>query len=44
MVKSQFKILCINTNAQHVNGMTPFDLAEQRGRLVKYISVNMYGY
>ena len=33
MVNDQFKILSINLNAQHVNGMTPFDLA-----------VHMYGY
>ena len=29
----QFKTFSINLNAQHVNGMTPFDLA-----------VHMYGY
>ena len=33
MVNDQFKILSINLNAQHVNGMTPFD-----------IGVHMYGY
>ena len=33
MLLSQFKILCINLNAQHVNGMTPF-----------YSAVHMYGY
>ena len=27
MVNDQFKTFCINLNAQHVNGMTPFDLA-----------------
>ena len=33
MVNDQFKTFGINLNAQHVNGMTPFDLA-----------VHMYGY
>ena len=33
MVNDQFKIFSINLNAQHVNGMTPFNLA-----------VHMYGY
>ena len=33
MVNDQFKTSSINLNAQHVNGMTPFDLA-----------VHMYGY
>ena len=33
MVNDQFKTFSINLNAQHVNGMTPFDLA-----------VHMYGY
>ena len=33
MVTDQFKTFSINLNAQHVNGMTPFDLA-----------VRMYGY
>ena len=33
MVNDQFKTFSINFNAQHVNGMTPFDLA-----------VHMYGY
>ena len=32
-VNGQFKTVGINLNAQHVNGMTPFDLA-----------VHMYGY
>ena len=27
MVNYQFKTLSINLNTQHVNGMTPFDLA-----------------
>ena len=27
MVNDQFKTISINLNAQHVNGMTPFDLA-----------------
>ena len=27
MVNYQFKTFSINFNAQHVNGMTPFDLA-----------------
>ena len=33
MVNDQFKTFSINLNAEHVNGMTPFDLA-----------VHMYGY
>ena len=33
MVNDQFKTFGLNLNAQHVNGMTPFDLA-----------VHMYGY
>ena len=33
MVGEQSKTFSINLNAQHVNGMTPFDLA-----------VDMYGY
>ena len=32
-VNDQFKTFSINLNAQHVNGMTPFDL-----------SLHMYGY
>ena len=27
MANDQFKIISINLNAQHVNGMAPFDLA-----------------
>ena len=27
MVNDQFKTFSINLNVQHVNGMTPFDLA-----------------
>ena len=27
MANDRFKTFCINLNAQHVNGMTPFDLA-----------------
>ena len=33
MINDQFKTFSINLNAQHVNGMTPFDF-----------SVHMYGY
>ena len=33
MANDQFKTLSINLNAQHVNGITPLDLA-----------VHMYGY
>ena len=33
MVNEQFKKFSINVNAQHVNGMTPFDL-----------TLHMYGY
>ena len=28
MVNNQFDAFSINLNAQHVNGMTPFDLTE----------------
>ena len=28
MISDQFKFFGINLNAQHVNGMTPFDLTE----------------
>ena len=31
MVNDQFKIFSINWNAQHVNGMPPFDLALKYG-------------
>ena len=34
MLKNQFKALSINLNAQHVNGMTHFDLA-LKGKWVK---------
>ena len=34
LVNDQFKMFSINLNAQHVNGMTPFDLAVH----------TMYGY
>ena len=37
MVTNQFKAFSINLNAQHVNGMTHFDLAVQLGKLVKNI-------
>ena len=33
MVNDKFKTFSINPNAQHVNGMNPFDLA-----------IHMYGY
>ena len=33
MVNDQFKTFSVNLNAQHVNGLTPFDLP-----------VHMYGY
>ena len=33
MVNDQFNTFSINSNAQHVNGMTPFDVA-----------VHMFGY
>ena len=33
MVTNQFKAFSINLNAQHVNGMTHFDLAVQLGKL-----------
>ena len=34
MLNDQFKTFSINLNAQHVNGMTPFDLAVQYVRLL----------
>ena len=35
MVNIQFKAFGINLNIRHVNGMTPFNLAVQSGKLVK---------
>ena len=37
MVNEQFKTFSINLNAQHVNGMTPFDLA--LSTVIKYFKV-----
>ena len=34
MVNDQFKAFSINLNAQHVNGMTPFDLSVHYVRLL----------
>ena len=34
MVNDQFKTFSINLNAQHVNGMTPIDLALHNVRLL----------
>ena len=39
MVNDQFKTFAINSNAQHVNGMTPFDLALLVRLLDTYIRV-----
>ena len=41
MLKNQFKALSINLNAQHVNGMTHFDLA-LKGKWVK-VQVRLLG-
>ena len=38
MVNDQIKTFSINLNAQHVNGMTPFDLA--LGTIIKYFRVH----
>ena len=38
MVNDQIKTFSINLNAQHVNGMTPFDLA--LGTVIKYFRVH----
>ena len=38
MANDQFKTFSINLNAQHVNGMTPFDLA--LGTVIKYFRVH----
>ena len=35
IVNNQFKAFSINLNTRHVNGMIPFDLAVQSGKLVK---------
>ena len=37
IVNDQFKIFSINLNAQHVNGITPFDLA--LGTVIRYCRV-----
>ena len=37
MVNKQIKAFSINLNTRHVNGMTPFDLAIQSGKLVKKV-------
>ena len=38
MVNDQFKTFGINLNAQHVNGMTPFDLA-LKSTVIRYSRV-----
>ena len=43
MVNDQFKNLSINLNAQHENGMTPFDLAVHGGSK-NTLAYFMYGY
>ena len=40
MVNDQFKTLSINLNAQHVSGMTPFDLV--LSTVIRYSSVSPY--
>ena len=42
MVNNQSKTFSINLNAQNVNGMTPFDLDVNGGKLVTL--VHMYAY
>ena len=37
MLNDQFKTFSINLNAQHINGMTHFDLAVLSGKSVEYI-------
>ena len=39
MATDQFKTFSINLNAQHVNGMTPFDLA--LSTVIRYSRVNL---
>ena len=39
MANDQFKTFSINLNAQHVNGMTPFDLA--LSTVIRYSRVNL---
>ena len=36
MVNDHFKTFSINLNAQHVNGMTPFDLAVHICTVIRY--------
>ena len=36
MANNQFKAFIINLNAQHVNGMTHFDLVVHGGKLYAY--------
>ena len=40
MANDQFKTFSINLNAQHVSGMTPFDLA--LNTVIRYSSVSPY--
>ena len=40
MAKNQFMAFCIN--AQHVNGMTPFDLDVYSGKSVKKVHMHAY--
>ena len=43
MVNEQFKTFSINLNAQHVNGMTPFDLALSTViRYSRVMCINVY--
>ena len=44
MVNNQFRAFSINLNAQHVNGMTPFDLDVHFISSKKYMNVHMYAY
>ena len=39
MANDQFKTFSINLNAEHVNGMTPFDLA--LSTVIRYFRVNL---
>ena len=44
MVNDQFKTFSINLNAQHLNGMTPFDFAVhiRCSRLLRYIIFSVF--
>ena len=41
MLNGQFNTLSINLNAQHVNGMTPFDLPYILCTIIRYCTDNL---